>query len=82
MPDDRSAHFFDQDGFLASALTFDEWEVPRCEITIMENEPLGKGFFGEVFRGEVTGILRRSTSSLLTPMSASVAVKRLKSKFF
>ena len=46
----------------------------------MENEPLGKGFFGEVFRGEVTGLLRGSVSSLHSPVKASVAVKRLKSK--
>ena len=78
-PGDRSAPFSDQDDFLASTLTFDEWEVPRSEVTVMENEPLGKGYFGEVFKGEVAGFLRASTSSLHSPMRASVAVKRLKS---
>ncbi|KAL5497145.1 hypothetical protein EMCRGX_G013565 [Ephydatia muelleri] len=71
-PGDRSAPFSDQDDFLASTLTFDEWEVPRSEVTVMENEPLGKGYFGEVFKGKVAGFLRASTSSLHSPIANSI----------
>ena len=63
------------------------WEISFDELDVYESQPLGKGQFGEVFRGLLRGQLARKRSSVRgknkSPkysMTHIVAVKKLKSK--
>ena len=55
------------------------------DLTIHEHEPLGKGCYGEVYKGTITGRRQRSGSrkgprSPRFSLTNTVAVKRLQSK--
>ena len=65
--------------------SFDPWEVAMGDLTIHEHEPLGKGCYGEVYKGTITGRRQRSGSrkgprSPRFSLTNTVAVKRLQSK--
>ena len=63
------------------------WEISSDELEVYESQPLGKGQFGEVFKGLLRGQPARKRSSIRgrnkSPkysMTHTVAIKKLKSK--
>jgi len=64
----------------------DAWEVANEDVTLFEHDILGKGFFGEVYKGHVTGRdQKRGSLRGRAPrfsLTCVVAIKRLQSKLF
>ncbi len=70
---------------LQSTFYLDAWEVAPEDITIYEDSVLGKGFFGEVHKGQLSGRTQKRSSirGMRAPrfsLASVVAIKRLQSK--
>ena len=70
---------------LQSTFSLDAWEVALEDITIFENSVLGRGHFGEVNKGQLSGrgYKRGSIRGIRVPrfsLNCIVAIKRLQSK--
>lgn len=71
---------------LKPLLSHDTWEITPDEVTIYEETPLGKGFYGEVHKGVLNGRRHRIGSKKGSrgprySLANTVAIKRLKSEF-
>ncbi|XP_064401936.1 uncharacterized protein LOC135347802 isoform X2 [Halichondria panicea] len=61
-------------------LVTDDWEIPYDDLQVFYSQPLGKGAFGEVFKGLVRSQAMKSGVKRLPKFSlnCTVAVKKLK----
>ena len=57
----------------------DDWEIPACNV-IVEQQQLGEGCFGQVFKGVVKGpiVNPKVQPSLKNAICVNVAIKMLK----
>ena len=61
-------------------MVVDKWELNHTDVELMKDQPLGKGAFGEVYKG----IVHRSAAKQNRKISSAtnvVAIKMLKSLF-
>ena len=61
-------------------MAVDKWELNRTDVELMKDQPLGKGAFGEVYKG----IIHRSATRQNRKISSAtnvVAIKMLKGLF-
>lgn len=71
---------------IQAALSLDPWEMQQGELSINEDVPLGKGCYGEVFKGTLTGRRqrfgsRRGARAPRYSLTNTVAIKRLQSTY-
>ena len=60
-------------------MVVDKWELNRTDVELMKDQPLGKGAFGEVFKGIVHRVARQNRKR--SSATNVVAIKMLKGLF-